>query len=130
MASSYLSSSQGLGALPNDFDLDSLPYIDGEVDLSYAQQLIVEEMRKFQPPKDNYLKKFPLPELRCLERLEMLRGQEAISKVGKPIEPKLNMERYQVQPPPQAMQNDVQAWKDAVSNAKSQVCTTIFIYCF
>lgn len=124
MASSYVPSS-GLGVLPSGFDFDSLPYIDGEVDplrLSMARDLIVQEMRKFRP-KD-YLKDFPAPQLRFANSEGLQKEIERISRGG-PAE-KLDMSRYNVEPPADAMKNDAQAWRKAVDNAKSQVKTYIY----
>ena len=127
MASSYVPSSS-LGALSMEYDFDSLPYIDGnEIDLSYARQLIAEEMRTFQPK--NYLKNIPLPELK-FERSERWQREMKRVKEGKSNIEKLDMSRYQVAPPPNALNNDVQAWKDAVNNAKSQVHTHTCIYIY
>ena len=122
MASSSPSSSSSstgvLGVLSRDFDFDSLPYIDGEQDLSIAHQLIAEEMRKFK--SRDYLKDHPAPVLR-FQNSKALQAEYHRVQSGGAME-KMDMSRYEVQPPAApALTKDVQAWRKCVDNAKSQV---------
>ena len=97
-----------------------LPYIDGEVDpqtMAMVHAMVADEMRTFKPK--NYLKEFPLPQLK-FARSEALQAEYARVSSGHAME-KLDMSRYAVKPPPDALLNDVQAWRRAVVNAKSQV---------
>ena len=111
-----------MAALPAPHvDIDALPYIDGEYnDPSMKAQvdaLVEAEMRTFKP-KD-YLAKFPVYEPSFDDHPLLLAEWLRVSD-GQPM-PKMDTTRYQLNPPPDGQQNDLEAWQRAVENAQAQL---------
>jgi pre-mRNA-splicing factor SPF27 len=104
--------------LLQEYDFDSLPYIDKEYDHPMVSQavhsLIEEEMKTFRPPADKYLGHLPYPELKKFDynrsppttkgAVDLSRYPEDINKLA----PMKGTNQH----------NDIGAWQDAIDNAK------------
>jgi len=99
--------------------LDSLPYIDEpyEDQEEKINQLIEEEMQTFDPP--NYLEKFPDIPLHFSNSVFLETEYQRVRRGEKMMD--LDTTRYQLDPPLTNKINDIQAWKQALQNAESQL---------
>lgn len=102
--------------------IDALPYIDAEYENPQMKDrvtaLVQEEMRNFTP--SDYLSHLPAPKtsyptgsLLSMHKNELLSGNANI--------PLLDTSRKSIDPPPQALQHDLHAWKQANSRAKAEL---------
>lgn len=102
--------------------IDALPYVDQQYNdpkmKAMVDALIAEEMKTFRPSRD-YLEPWPMYEP-TFEANPMLQAEWMRVCDGKPM-PKLDTQRYQLDPPPVSQQNDPDAWKRAIDNAKAQL---------
>jgi len=111
-------------------DYDALPIIDGEYNNPVVQSAVLgmvqEEMKSFAPPADNYLSHLSYPALKFVNcpafKAEFQRVSKTLSNnsnVG--MQKTLDFERYSVPSPAPGLEDDIQAWRSAVKNAKSQL---------
>mmetsp|Transcript_39332 Transcript_39332/g.108472 ORF Transcript_39332/g.108472 Transcript_39332/m.108472 type:complete len:283 (+) Transcript_39332:2-850(+) len=109
--------------LLREYDFDALPLIDREYDDPHIRnevnKLITDEMRNFQPP--DYLTYLPYPTLEFKSSKLLLNEMNRLQSGGESSEGKIDGKRYMVDPPEDALANDPQAWRTAVSNAKAQI---------
>jgi pre-mRNA-splicing factor SPF27 len=110
----------GQGGAPEGL-IDSLAYIDREYDDPATQQavhdLLEAEMATFRP-KD-YLAHLPYPRLWMKEG--SLVAKEMARLEGGGGKRSLDMSKYEAHPPSDTLAEDVNAWRQAVSNAQIQV---------
>ncbi|TKR64024.1 hypothetical protein L596_024621 [Steinernema carpocapsae] len=101
--------------------IDALPYLDveyTEADQQYAMALIETECRTFRPTK-NYLRNLPVPDYDAFLTSRMVAEMERMSK--KVEMPQLDLSRCELPcPSPGFKGNDIQAWRKAIANAKTQ----------
>jgi len=120
---------------------EALPLLDTEYNHPEVQHMVLtmvqEEMKAFQPPKDNYLSALPYPKLKFsnaqgfAQEYERIRNQNtnkslASSAAGEAKDPyamkkSVDMSRYNVPAPKGALLEDAQAWRSAVTNARVQL---------
>ena len=116
---------------------EALPLLDTEYNHPEVQQMVLhmiqEEMKIFQPPKDNYLAALPYPKLKFsnapgfaqeYERIKSSQGSSAgRESVGDTyaMKKQVDMSRYNVPGPKGALKEDAQAWRSAVINARVQL---------
>ncbi|CAG9463728.1 unnamed protein product [Pedinophyceae sp. YPF-701] len=104
--------------------IDALPYVDPlptEV-RAKVEGLIKAEMRRMDTSAKDYEDKLPpVPESKLgpLTQQELARIEAAKTDRDKHM-PKMDERRYRVEPPPEDKQDSVEAWQDAVSNARAQ----------
>jgi len=100
--------------------VDSLPYIDslaGGIDMdAQIKHLIGMEMQDFEPR--DYSNHFKPPTCEHLES-GLLKGEMERIERGEPME-KLSLQRYELETPSGANKGDLNAWRAAVKNAKTQ----------
>jgi pre-mRNA-splicing factor SPF27 len=116
---------------------EALPLLDTEYNHPEVQHMVLrmiqEEMKAFQPPKDNYLTALPYPKLKFsnapgfAQEYERIKGSQG-SNVGGEIngdtyamKKQVDMSRYNVPGPKGALKEDAQAWRSAVINARVQL---------
>ncbi|CAO0802707.1 unnamed protein product [Mucor circinelloides] len=106
------------GASRPDVDIDALPYVDRELDdaemKTTVERLIEQEMRRMKRKERSDL---PL-NIELFEKDEMLKQEIERIKKKQPLNA-LDTKRYELQGPED--ENDVQGWKAAVDNTKSQL---------
>jgi hypothetical protein len=116
-------------SLLNQYDFDSLPYIDKEYDHPIVQnavlELIQEEMNIMsKEPKKDYLLHLPLP-INLINNQPYMNStilqKEYDRKINNISMSKVDITRYDVQPPVDVLEKDVQAWRSSINNAKSQL---------
>ena len=102
--------------------IDALPYVDQQYNdpamKAQVQALIAEELKTFKPSRD-YLEPWPMYEP-TFEANPMLQAEWMRVCDGQPM-PKIDVSRYQLDPPPPSMQRDDAAWQRSIDNAKSQL---------
>jgi pre-mRNA-splicing factor SPF27 len=102
--------------------IDALPYVDQQYNdpamKAKVDALIAEELKTFRPSRD-YLEAWPMYEP-TFEANPMLQAEWMRVCDQQPM-PKLDTQRYQLDPPPASMQNDPAAWRRAIDNAKAQL---------
>jgi len=97
--------------------IDALPYIDDQPEsLEHVHKLISQEMGFFKP--SNYLAKYSKLELNF--ESDLLR-QEMKRVANKEPLRAIDTTRYELQPPAQNKQNDINAWKVAIQNCQTQL---------
>lgn len=109
--------------LLREYDFDALPLIDREYDHPEIREavndLITNEMRTFTPP--DYLAYLPYPSVK-FDKSSLLQSElQRVQSSGEASRLKIDTKRYMVEPPESGLENDAQAWKAAVSNAKAQL---------
>lgn len=101
----------------------SLAYIDKEYEnpqvKNAVHMLLQEEMRQFTP-SSSYLKHLPYPTLKFSNSIMLQAEYTRVRDNGPSTMDKLDTTRYTVDQPIVGLEKDVQAWRGAVSNAKSQ----------
>ena len=105
-----------------EYEFESLPYIDNEYDnpevKAVVHSLISDEMKTFSPA--NYLAHLSYPNLQFSNSSALAQEYDRIIKTGTKSSERIDSQRYIVKGPSGPLQKDVQAWRKAVSNAKSQ----------
>eukprot|EP01026_Neomeris_dumetosa_P001083 TRINITY_DN10267_c0_g1_i1.p2 TRINITY_DN10267_c0_g1~~TRINITY_DN10267_c0_g1_i1.p2 ORF type:complete len:283 (-),score=53.52 TRINITY_DN10267_c0_g1_i1:216-1064(-) len=102
--------------------IDALPYVDEitSEEKVKAEQLIQEEMIRSRKRKKDFVDSLPPVKKLKFEKCPMIL-QELRRLSQKQGMPKLDMSRYNMEPPPPTRQWETQAWQNAVNNANSQL---------
>jgi len=123
---------------------EALPLLDTEYNHPEVQRMVLsmvqEEMKAFQPPKDNYLSTLPYPKLKFsnapafAQEYERIKSQNATNSSqvtgtggeenassSYAMKTPLDTSRYNVPGPKGALKEDAQAWRSAVTNARAQL---------
>ncbi|KPM03990.1 gamma-soluble NSF attachment protein-like [Sarcoptes scabiei] len=105
--------------------VDSLPYLDHEINDSEIHQLVInliaDETQRYKQTK-NYLELMPqLPplELNAFET-EILKNEFDRMTNAKPME-QLNMKRYELPSPTPDKLNDIVSWQNSLNNSMAQL---------
>ncbi|CAO3621981.1 unnamed protein product [Mucor hiemalis] len=106
------------GALRTDVDIDALPYVDRELDeenmKTTVERLIEQEMRRMKRKE-----RFDLPlSIDLFEKDDSLKQEIQRVQKKEPLDV-LDTERYELKGP--SDENEVEGWKFAVNNTKSQL---------
>lgn len=117
---------------------DALPLLDSEYNhpavKNVVLQAIEEEMKAFQPPKDNYLSTLPYPKLRFGEAPGFAQEYERINKLNNnnsntdpskseaeySMQKLIDTSRYRVAAPSGAAEQDPRAWHNSIANCRAQ----------
>ncbi|KAF8938062.1 Pre-mRNA-splicing factor SPF27 [Dissophora ornata] len=82
------------------FSLDALPYVDKQIDepgvRTMVDKLIASEMKRMPKPRDP---SSLFPDIDLFSKNELLQQELERVRRGKPMEPKLDLARYQLEPP-------------------------------
>lgn len=116
---------------------EALPLLDTEYNHPEVQHMVLrmiqEEMKVFQPPKDNYLSALPYPKLKFsnapgfAQEYERIKSSQGSSVGGRSngdtyaMKKQIDMSRYNVPGPKGVLKEDAQAWRSAVINARVQL---------
>eukprot|EP01023_Acetabularia_acetabulum_P050091 TRINITY_DN5386_c0_g1_i8.p2 TRINITY_DN5386_c0_g1~~TRINITY_DN5386_c0_g1_i8.p2 ORF type:complete len:345 (-),score=70.05 TRINITY_DN5386_c0_g1_i8:445-1479(-) len=106
----------------NQHLIDALPYADilAPKEKAKAEQLIKEEMHRGRKRKKDYVDQLPAVQKLKLGQYPVIQ-QELKRLEQKQTMPKLDMSRYNMEPPPTTRQWEAQSWQHAVDNARSQL---------
>ncbi|KAG0056918.1 hypothetical protein BGZ83_002858 [Gryganskiella cystojenkinii] len=83
-----------------DFSLDALPYVDKQIDepgmRSIVDKLVAAEMKRMPKPRDP---SSLFPDIELFQTDELLQQELERVRKGKPMEPQLDLSRYQLETP-------------------------------
>ncbi|GJJ73823.1 pre-mRNA-splicing factor SPF27 [Entomortierella parvispora] len=84
----------------SQFSLDALPYVDKQIDepgmRSLVDKLVAAEMKRMPKPQDPSAL---FPDIELFQTNELMQQELDRVRRGKPMEPQLDLTRYQLEPP-------------------------------
>ncbi|KAH7622113.1 putative Pre-mRNA-splicing factor SPF27-like protein [Nannochloris sp. 'desiccata'] len=102
--------------------VDSLPYIDGleAGEKEAVMRLVEEEARNSDKKPADYLSELPAMPPSRIEKNELLQSELQRVSTGTPLSA-LDLQRYNLNPPPSSQRGDPAAWQTALDNAHAQL---------
>ncbi|EFJ49955.1 hypothetical protein VOLCADRAFT_104101 [Volvox carteri f. nagariensis] len=122
LALDYTAHGTAKGWRANEHLIDALPYVDHvPAELRpVVDALIEEEKRKSAKLPSDYLRELPPVRAPQFDEHPVLKTEYERVRSKQPMQP-LDTVRYRLDPPPQNKRGDVNAWRQALENAHSQL---------